>query len=268
MRKSINIAFVLATALFVTLAAWFILTVWQAKQAEAIFHEDGIEVPICHCELVQEGDVVQCQDLELPIPSAITHLGQHELDYPGECQQEEYCAVESWSCQECQTAPGDNACFEPKYGFCAENFGCQFVWNENGNGYEEEWVCRDTCEPPENGNGEPEVPHPQPILGVSEPSEPGPPQVCQGSEIKFAPTILGFERLTPTDVRVWWSEVDEHISRYVVWYGLSADNLVWNEKVAGQETTLHLLPPNQHIWVAAQGTDECIVGQLSEIIDP
>lgn len=95
----------------------------------------------------------------------------------------------------------------------------------------------------------------------------GAPQGPTCKEIVYAPTVLGYKRVTPNDVKIWWSKIDPFVNQYVVWYGLSKDKLVWNEVVTGNETTLHFVP-NQPIWVGVQGLDAGCVGRFGEIVDP
>lgn len=95
----------------------------------------------------------------------------------------------------------------------------------------------------------------------------GPPSAPVCELIKNAPTVLGFKRLSPTDVKVWWSKVDDFVSDYVVNFGLT-QSLGWNEIVHGNETTLHLLPAGKPIWVGVAGTSNGCVGPMGAVIDP
>ena len=66
-----------------------------------------------------------------------------------------------------------------------------------------------------------------------------------------------------------WTQSTPNADDYVLWYGLSQDNLPWNvlvensqyAEVSGSELT-------GHVWFAVQATDNCHVGGLSEAIDP
>lgn len=88
------------------------------------------------------------------------------------------------------------------------------------------------------------------------------------ANIEFAPTLLTFERLSPTSVKVTWTKTDP-IADYRVFYGLSEDNLVWSVGVEGtHEITLNQLPANQSIWVRVYGTDGRCLGKPSLTIDP
>lgn len=101
--------------------------------------------------------------------------------------------------------------------------------------------------------------------GTHEASAPALP-AC--NKIVYAPTVLGYKRLSPTDVKVWWSKVDDFVHKYLVEFGTSANNLPWNEFVEGNETTLHLLPANQPLFVHVAGTHESCIGGFGEIVDP
>jgi hypothetical protein len=108
------------------------------------------------------------------------------------------------------------------------------------------------------------TPTPQPqVLGVSTTET---PNTCTGTPITGVTQMAGFERLSPTEVRLWWSKIDAEF--YKVSYGLSQSNLPWNVTVQGAETTLRNLPDNQHIWVGIQGTDNCVLGTMGAILDP
>lgn len=96
----------------------------------------------------------------------------------------------------------------------------------------------------------------------------GAPQGPVCKKIEYAPTVLGYNRLSPTDVKVWWSKVDPFVNTYVVWFGMSKNLLTWNEVVTGNETTLHFLPASQPLWVGVQGLSDGCVGNLGEIVDP
>lgn len=88
------------------------------------------------------------------------------------------------------------------------------------------------------------------------------------ASIEFAPTILGFKRLSSTSIWVNWTETAP-IQSYRVYYGLSKDNLVWNTTVENtHEVTLNGLPENRHIWVGIKGTDGVCEGESSQVLDP
>ena len=96
-----------------------------------------------------------------------------------------------------------------------------------------------------------------------------PPPATECVAPRFAPTILGWERLSPTSVKVWWSKIDEGVNDFVVWFGLEKGNLPWNEVVKDSfETTLNDLPFGQHIWVGAQGDSNGCRGLMGDDTDP
>lgn len=105
--------------------------------------------------------------------------------------------------------------------------------------------------------------------GFSAPDPQGPPPVCQGSKIEFAPTVIEVERIDADSVRIKWSPVDGHIHNYMVQYSLAKGFFMWNTVVKdATETTLNLLPSWLPIWVRVAGTDDCIVGNYGEWVDP
>jgi hypothetical protein len=88
------------------------------------------------------------------------------------------------------------------------------------------------------------------------------------SAINDTPTITGWSRVSPTKVKFTWSETG-NINDYVVYYGLTENNLVWNKMVFdAHETTLSDLPENTPIWASIAGTDNVCVGARSAVVDP
>lgn len=86
--------------------------------------------------------------------------------------------------------------------------------------------------------------------------------------VLVTPTVLGFKRLNPTSVSVWWSNTDP-IQNYFVYFGLTANKLDWNVRVENAHmVTLNNLPSGEHIWVAVSSTDSGCVSKMSVVIDP
>jgi len=100
-------------------------------------------------------------------------------------------------------------------------------------------------------------------------SQPQPPAVCNGSEIKYAPTVVEFNRVDIDSVWIRWTSVDDHIKNYIVQYGLTSGIPLWETEVKGSlDTTLNFLPPGHMIWVRVAGTDDCIRGNFGGWVDP
>lgn len=117
------------------------------------------------------------------------------------------------------------------------------------------------------------TPVPQPTEAppsvASTPSNPSGPQVCIGSEIKYAPTIIAVKRIDADSIWVKWSPVDQHIKNYLIEYSLGTEQAMWNTRVSNSlELTIHDLPAYRPIWVRAAGTDDCVVGQFGTWVDP
>lgn len=113
------------------------------------------------------------------------------------------------------------------------------------------------------------TPTPEPRPALTTPQGPFPaPAAPQCSRIEYVPTILGFQRLSDTSIKVWWSSTDP-VKDYVVNFGLSQDDLGWRAVVINtHDVTLNDLPKNLPIWVGIQPTQNGCVGQMSEILDP
>ena len=214
-----------------------------------------------------------------------------------EWQEEPYCEVEEWSCAECQVVPQEDVCGEPKYDFCQENYGCEFqyVYNENGewNG-EYEWVCEDTCqeEPRDvcsNLEGiqeevpqgyhqndgeclldEPELTPPPEIpteIVQLELTSAGAPQGPTCLVPTWAPTVTDVGRIDSDTIFARWTEVAEWVNHYVIWYGVTQNNLSWNTIVEGEYVELNEVP-NTHIWLKVAGYDNGCTGPFSIVTDP
>lgn len=94
-------------------------------------------------------------------------------------------------------------------------------------------------------------------------------EVCIGTNIEHAPTVLEVKRIDSDSIYIRWSSVDGHIKNYIIEYGLEQDKPLWNTKVENVlSTELNYLPPDRHIWVRVRGTDDCILGNPSLWIDP
>jgi hypothetical protein len=77
------------------------------------------------------------------------------------------------------------------------------------------------------------------------------------------------KRIDADSVWIKWTPVDPHIDDYIVEYSLGKGFFMWNTKVENsREVTLNMLPEWLHIWVRVAGTDNCVVGDFGEWIDP
>lgn len=94
-----------------------------------------------------------------------------------------------------------------------------------------------------------------------------PQQATCSDDLKVAPTILSWSRTSPHSVKVTWSSTG-NIDSYIVFYGLTKDNLPWNTTVNHtHEVTLNDVPLNS-IWVKVVPTDGVCQGIGSVTIDP
>jgi len=73
------------------------------------------------------------------------------------------------------------------------------------------------------------------------------------------PTILEFRRVSPTSIFLSWGPY-AGLKTFVVQYGLTNGNWLYNTTVTGFSTTLNALPSNQPIWVLISPTDSCSIG--------
>lgn len=87
--------------------------------------------------------------------------------------------------------------------------------------------------------------------------------VCIPGEIKGTPIIIEAKRISPTSIFLNWGPYQGR-DTFVVEYGTKNGEWIYNTKVTGFSTTLHLLPANQPIWVRVAATDNCAIGNYSE----
>ncbi len=89
--------------------------------------------------------------------------------------------------------------------------------------------------------------------------------VCVAPVIKYAPTIVESNRISPTSIFLKWTQADQGLNSYIVQYGLENNKWLYNTIVQGLSTTLNNLPPNQPIWVKVAATANCgVVGSYGE----
>lgn len=101
-----------------------------------------------------------------------------------------------------------------------------------------------------------------PDLSGSKPHE----IVC--AEIKYQPTVIGFERISPTSVKFTWSKVDGFVEDYLISYGLDEKADMWNTIVHGNEVVLNFLPENMSIWAKIAGVNQGCQGNFGLPVDP
>ncbi|KKQ94545.1 hypothetical protein A2865_04765 [Candidatus Woesebacteria bacterium RIFCSPHIGHO2_01_FULL_39_17] len=141
----------------------------------------------------------------------------------------------------------------------------QFVsagWvSENGSGwnlFNEPYLAKNSsfsCAQP--------TPTPPPPGGGGGP--PGAPPVCVGSDLgPFAPTLTEVRRIDSDSVHACWTAPTPNANDYIVYYGMSRDNLVWNTKVVDSQCVdIHELPSG-HVFLKVAATDNCVVGPYSK----
>jgi len=125
---------------------------------------------------------------------------------------------------------------------------------------------------------EPSLPPVQPPqIDVTVPSNPLPPEstnttsapsACTPRQFMIIPTVWNVGRIDSDSIFARWTDSDEGVTQYVVFYGTEKDNLKWNTFVHGNYVELHALPENQHIWISVAGYDGCDWGPTSFPVDP
>ena len=93
---------------------------------------------------------------------------------------------------------------------------------------------------------------------------PNPP--CPTIELGVvAPTIIDSKRVNANSIYLSWGPYSG-TDQFIVEYGTSKDNLIYNVDVTGFSTTLNALPANQPIWVRVAARNECQVGTFEDSI--
>lgn len=195
------------------------------------FKAEATYVPkayVCHCEQPDSQSPFQCQTLYLPLPGVAAHLTQHDADYAG-------------SCIEVEPSPSPSVSPEPSA----------------------------SPEPSQEPSSSPEPsvePNPTPEIKSSDGWSAPSVRVCE--EILFGPTILGYNRVSPTSIYLSWTRTDPQ-DDYFVSYGLTQDSLIWETYVENtHEVTLNQLPESTSIWFKVTTTDNVCRGPSSLIVDP
>lgn len=220
-----------------------------AKEAEATFTP---KVDVCHCATA-DNQVQNCQTLNIAIPAAIAHLAQHENDHAGACSQDVCSNIDG--IQE-ETPQG----YENSDGYCFVPEDPELCEDEAALNYRDEGVCEYEEEPPVEE---------QPVT-TSESSGPPAPQVCEGRDLGgWSPTIDKVGRIDSDTVFAHWTSSTSNADDYILWYGLSEDNQPWNVKVENsQYAEVSGSQLTGHVWFRVQATDNCVLGPVSQPIDP
>ena len=102
----------------------------------------------------------------------------------------------------------------------------------------------------------------------SPPGPPGPQPVCTGADLGgFAPTITEIKRVDADTVHACWTASTPNADDYIVYYGMSRDNLPWNTKVENSRCVdIHQVPAG-HVYLKVAATDNCVVGPFSSIVE-
>ncbi len=82
----------------------------------------------------------------------------------------------------------------------------------------------------------------------------------------WAPTLTYVGRENG-DPKFQWTMVKDGLHTYVMWYGPSKDQLLWNTIVTGESITLHFVPKGT-IWAKVAGYDQGCLGPFSILVDP
>ena len=187
----------------------------------------------------EEGQAIYRNGCEVPVRDLCENLDGVQSELPPNYQEEEgQC-----SCQE---------------GYHQEEYG-------NGHEYDVPECVPDEEEP------EPEVPQ-EPV--VQEHGASAPPPVCDGRDLGgWAPTItnVGVNPNDPSTRFAEWTESTPNADDYILYYGLSEDNLPWNKYIENSrrgEVTLEEQYDGRHVWFRVASTDSCVVGNYSEVVDP
>ncbi len=110
---------------------------------------------------------------------------------------------------------------------------------------------------------------PTPITTSSTaPGPAGPPAVCIGADLGgYAPTVTEVRRVDSDTVHACWTASTPNANDYIVYYGMSRDNLPWNTKVVDSQCVdIHNVPQG-HVWLKVAATDNCVVGNFSSTVE-
>ncbi|MEP7167217.1 MAG: ice-binding family protein [Candidatus Woesebacteria bacterium] len=93
------------------------------------------------------------------------------------------------------------------------------------------------------------------------------PAACipNGNLVNTRPIVIGATRNDPTSITINWGPY-QGFNRFIVEYGTTNGQWVYNTTVTGFSATLTMLPANQPIWVRVAATDNCAVGFYSEAL--
>jgi len=83
--------------------------------------------------------------------------------------------------------------------------------------------------------------------------------VCTDSEITTVPTILEATRVSPTSVFLSWGPY-AGLTNFIVRYGPTDGNWLYNTSVSGFSATINSLPANQPMWFQVAAKNNCTTG--------
>ena len=86
---------------------------------------------------------------------------------------------------------------------------------------------------------------------------------CTPSDITTVPKIIETKRTGATSVALKWGPY-AGLNSFIIAYGPTSYNWLYNTKVTGFDTTINALPPNQPVWIKVAATDNCAVGSYSD----
>ena len=86
---------------------------------------------------------------------------------------------------------------------------------------------------------------------------------CVASPFTTVPIILNSSRISPTSISLSWGPY-AGINTFIVRYGLTNGNWLYNTTVTGFSTTINDLPPNDPIWIQVAATNGCSTGTYGE----
>ncbi len=83
-------------------------------------------------------------------------------------------------------------------------------------------------------------------------------KVCPATNY-VTPAVIDSKRVSPTSISLNWGPYSG-VNTFIVEYGLTNGNWLYNTRVTGFSTTIQGLPANQPLWVRIAATDNCSVG--------
>ncbi|MFZ3069073.1 MAG: ice-binding family protein [Microgenomates group bacterium] len=81
----------------------------------------------------------------------------------------------------------------------------------------------------------------------------------------IAPNIIDSRRVDADSIYISWGPYSG-TNDFIVRYGTTKDNLIYNVDVTGFSTTINALPANQPIWVQVAARNECQIGTFEAAV--